>query len=42
VAFTDLDGASYRVYFADLVESVGKLGHRDGWQTRGRVKLVEA
>src|SRR5579884_1874738 len=42
VAFTDLDGASYRVYFADLVELVGKLPHRDGWQTRARVKLVEA
>jgi len=42
VAFTDLDGSSYRVYFADLVESVGKVGQRDGWQTRARVKLVEA
>jgi hypothetical protein len=42
VAFVDLDGTSYRVYFADVAETVAKLPHRDGWQTRARVKLVEA
>ncbi|HZS02600.1 MAG TPA: hypothetical protein VFE37_28055, partial [Chloroflexota bacterium] len=42
LAFVDLDGASYRVYFADLRETVARLPHRDGWQTRARVKLVEA
>ncbi len=42
VAFTDLDGTSYRVYFADLAESVLKGSHRESWQTRARVKLVEA
>jgi hypothetical protein len=42
VAFVDLDGTSYRAYFADLAETVAKGPHRDGWQTRARVKLVEA
>ena len=42
MAFTDLDGATYRVYFADVRETVARLPHRDGWQTRARVKLVEA
>jgi hypothetical protein len=42
LAFADLDGGSYRVYFADLREAVARLPHRDGWQTRARVKLVEA
>ena len=42
VAFVDLDGTSYRAYFADLKEAVAKLPHRDGWQTRARVTLVEA
>jgi hypothetical protein len=42
VAFVDLDGTSYRAYFADVTETVAKLPHRDGWQTRARVKLVEA
>jgi hypothetical protein len=42
VAFADLDGASHRVYCADLRETVARLPHRDGWQTRARVKLVEA
>ena len=42
LAYADLDGGSYRVYFADLRETVAGLPHRDGWQTRARVKLVEA
>ncbi len=42
VAFTDLDGGTYRAYVADLRETVAKLPHRDGWQTRARVRLVEA
>jgi hypothetical protein len=42
LAFTDLDGGSYRVYFGDLREGVAKLPHRDGWQTWARVTLVEA
>ncbi|MBX5490801.1 MAG: hypothetical protein IRZ14_06560 [Chloroflexi bacterium] len=42
VAFTDLDGAPYRVYFAGLREMVAPLPARDGWQTRARVRLVEA
>jgi hypothetical protein len=40
--FVDLDGASYRVYCVDLREQVAPLPHRDGWQTRARVRLVEA
>mgnify|MGYP003490809950 CR=1 FL=1 len=42
VAFVDLDGTSYRVYFADVRETAAKLPQRDGWQTRAKVKLVEA
>jgi hypothetical protein len=42
VPFADLDGASYRVYVQDVKESIARLPHRDGWQTRAHVQLVQA
>jgi hypothetical protein len=42
MSFVDLDGGTYRVYFADLRETVAKLPSHDNRQMRARVKLVEA
>src|SRR5579884_3095762 len=42
VPYVDLDGAAYRVWVAEVEEHVAPLPPRDGWQTRARVRLVEA
>jgi hypothetical protein len=42
VTFTDLDGVSRTVYLVDLEEKVGKESQRKGYQTRGKLRLVEA
>lgn len=42
VSFVDLDGTAYAVYFAELREEVAPLPQGAGWQTRARVRLVEA
>jgi hypothetical protein len=42
VPFVDLDGVSRAVYLVDLEEKPSQESQRRGYQTRGKLKLVEA
>lgn len=42
VPFVDLDGASRQVWIEEVREEVGKLTQRNGYQTVGKLRLVEA
>jgi hypothetical protein len=42
VPFVDLDGASRQVWIEEVREEVGKLTQRKGYQTLGKLRLMEA